>query len=165
MQSLKRKIFFAVVVLLIVILVAVFVIALDIVRSSALHGHSYSGDHISYPVSSEVEEELKPYINITLTGMHGNNFMWYQSGRVSWIASPQDSVKSVENIHLLMYSRVNSTTTMGDSTWKVIEIRVVAYKDNFSLPLDLIDQSQELLIPQLGINNSQYEFELSCRIT
>ena len=165
MPSLKSKIGFSVFVMTIFICVAVCAIALDTVLNASQRGSPYSGDRRSYPVSTEVKDELKPYINITLTGMHGNSSMWYQSGRINQVASPQDSIESVENIHLLIYSRVNSTTKLGDSTWKVIEIHIVAYKDNFSLALDVIDQSEELIISQLGINNSQYKFELNCRIS
>lgn len=149
---------------MLIVSVVVCVVAVFVLFDFSRDGY-YSGDHVTYPVSSEVSEELKPYVDLTLTGMRGDSFMRHESGQVSWVGQPQDSVESVENIRLMMYSRVNSTTTSGDSTWTVIEIRVVAYTENFTLPSDAIGQSEELMIPQLGINNPQHEFELSCRVS
>lgn len=115
----------------------------------------------SYPLVSAVEEALEPYVNITTTGIAGSTYTTYLNGTVFWIGSPEDSVKSIENVHLLMYTRLDSTETSGDLTIKHIGIHIEAYTSGSQLPTDAIDHV-EVVIPLLGFDNPRYEFSLSC---
>lgn len=129
----------------------------------------WSGEKVGYPLIIEVQEELRPYINITLTGSWGfQNSAWatnWETGRVCWIRSEasQDPFRFIENIHLLVYSRLDSVHKSGDLTIKSIGIHTVAYAGEFVLPSDVIDHS-EVVIPKLGFDVPYYAFSFNCSV-
>lgn len=127
----------------------------------------FEGPKTSYPIVTNVDDELKSYVNLTTTGMEGiqdsttGNYTIYINGTVSWIDSPEDVVESMENIHLIMYTRLDSNETSGTLIIRHIGTHIEVHQDEFQLPIDAIDHV-EVIIPKLGLDTAEYNFSLSC---
>jgi len=109
---------------------------------------------------------LKPYINITIGGSQGaggEGSSWTQlNGTVSWIGSSQDSVKSLRNIHLSIYTRLDENLSMSKNTYLLyVGIHLQANQTEPTIPADAIDH-QEVTIPTIGIDKPQYPFNFTC---
>ena len=125
------------------------------------------GPRVYYPTYAEVDESLQSYIKLTspgrITRSGGIDDGWiFLSGTVSWIGSPQGSVKSLNNIHLTMYTRVDDRTYVnGTLTSLTIGSHILASPNKPTLPNDTIDHV-EVIIPALGLDTPQYQYSLNC---
>ena len=128
--------------------------------------NSHKGLGIGYPKSTSVDEPLKPYLTVTTNGESGHTNSTYSreflNGTVNWIASPQDSVKFLNNIHLVMYTHIDDRTYVnGTLTHLYVGSHIIAYQNELVLPNDTIDHN-EVIIPKLGLDTPTYQFSLNC---
>lgn len=130
-------------------------------------GNSHTGGHrVSYPLNFTVEESLKPYLTINCTGesgySNGTIARMFLNGTVSWIGSSQESVKSLSNIHLVMYTRVDDRQYVnGELFHTYVGIHLEAFLNEPLLPNDTIDHT-EVLIPKIGIDSPTFRYNLNC---
>jgi hypothetical protein len=157
-----------IVILIAVVLCSVSLLAFGFYSSAQNSNRSiYSSGHgVTYPTSIDVDEMLKPYINITIGGSQGaggEGSSWTQlNGTVSWIGSSQDSVKSLRNIHLSIYTRLDENLSMSKNTYLLyVGIHLQANQTEPTIPADAIDH-QEVTIPTIGIDKPQYPFSFTC---
>jgi hypothetical protein len=125
-----------------------------------------SGHGETFQTSATVDEALSRYVNITASGgsgASGPGYSWNTvSGNVTWIDSPEDSVKSLQNIHLVVYTRVDENSSMSAKTYMLfIGIHVVANQTEPTIPADALDH-QEIVIPTLSLDTPQYPFRFNC---
>jgi len=114
---------------------------------------------VYYPIKeSEIEELLRPYIGVyTSLGIF--------NGTVSWAGSPQDSVKQFKNIHLVSYANIVDRSYNEGLLWSVtVELHVAVSTNEFILPNDTIG-FEKAVIPVLGIDAPQYQFNFNFPIT
>jgi uncharacterized protein YceK len=134
---------------------------------SSSTAYSYKAKGTGYPISSAVDDSLTPYVNVTINGQSGYSNSTYArmflNGTVSWVASEQDAVKSLSDIHLVMYTRVDDRQydETGALTHLFIGSHIVAYYDEPTLPNDLIDH-MEVIIPKIGLDTPTYQYSLNC---
>ena len=113
-------------------------------------------------VSTEVSSELAPYIRINQNEIGQEIPRFHYNGYLTWIGSPSSSVSSIKEVHLLMYTQLNRTETIGTNTKQVVDVHIVAFTGMLFLPSDVIDKSQEMVIPQIGTSVQQADFNLDC---
>jgi|GEM_PF-7131514 len=128
--------------------------------------YSYKGIGIGYPISTGVDESLKPYIKVTSGGQghsQGAEGWMVLNGTVSWIGSPQDSIKSLSDIHLVMYTKVDERTYINGSilTHVFVGVHLEALPNELKLSNDTIDHS-EVIIPMIGLDMPTYPYSLNC---
>jgi len=146
--------FYGIVILLIAITLAVFGFIFAVLGGG--YGHRGPPEY-SIGSSKFIDETLTPYVNLTITSGGGSGGLQYSNGTVFWIGSPQASVQYIENIHLLMYTRLESNETIT----KHIEKRVGVYPNEIQLPTGIIDYD-EIIIPRIGLDSENYHFSLCC---
>lgn len=125
-----------------------------------------SGVGESFQTSAVVDPTLSRYINLTAleaTGEGGPGYSWNTiSGNVTWIDTPQDSIKSLQNIHLAVYTRLDENSSWSKNTYMLwIGIHVVANQTEQTIPTDAIDH-QEIIIPALGLDMPNYPYSFNC---
>ena len=159
------------------ILIAVITISLFLVpmiaigvlyRSSPVQTSIYSSGHGETfpPESIIVDGALSHYINIKTGGRSGGSGPGYSwdivTGNVSWIGSPEDSVKSLHNIHLAVYTRLDDNESWGKNTYMlVLGTHIEANLTEPTFPADIIDH-QEIIIPTLGLETPNYHYSFNC---
>ena len=126
---------------------------------------------IGYPIKYEVDESLQPYIELGSAGMQGSSWgtddggsagWMVLNGTVSWIGEPQDSVKSLKNIHLVVYTRIDEKTYVnGTLTHLYIASHIQAFPNEPTLPNDTIDQVK-MIIPEIGLDTPTYQYNVNC---
>jgi hypothetical protein len=118
--------------------------------------------YTSYNTFTAVEDACKAYLQVKATGSSSSGLQLTEYGNVTWIGSANDATKLFSNVHLVMYTRLDSTTTPHFPVTKIIEIHVSAYITNSpTIPSDIIDKT-EVVIPKIGLDNPQYNFSLTC---
>lgn len=117
-----------------------------------------------------IDESLKPYINVTggSEGYSSSFEGWHVcSGDISWIGSPQDSIRSISGIHLLMYTKVDDRTYIENGTI-LTHVHLGAYleasRNKIEIPADVIDYS-ETVIPMIGLDVPTCQYSLNCSTT
>jgi hypothetical protein len=138
-------------------------------------GYRTGGTHVGTTQVILIQQELHPFINITVnsassSGGPANLGTVTYDANVIWIAPSNSPVQSIEDLHLIMYSVLNSNQTFGDpdagcSTHLDFYIYLSVYKGDLSLPSDVIYSSAELTIPMIGVDFQKYPFHLSCIYT
>lgn len=116
-------------------------------------------------ITTEVSSELTPYIQINQNEIGQEIPRFYYDGYLTWIGSPSSTITSIQDVHLLMYTQLNRTDTIGSSIQQVVDVHILAFTGMVFLPSDVIDKSQELVIPQIGASNQQVTFDLDCSST
>ena len=130
-------------------------------------GNHFGGIRTGYPISNAVDESIKPYINVTITGAGGysgnGSDRMFLNGTVSWISSSQDAVKSLNNVYLVMYTSVDDRefNSTGSLISQQIGSHLEAFPNEPTLPNATIDHV-EVVIPTLGLETPQYQFNLNC---
>ena len=129
--------------------------------------HRYTGNRESFNDQVFIQEELKPYVNVSTHGNSGHSdpirISEFRNGTVKWIANSDDPVTSLENIHVTLYIKVNETITYeSGSKWTMYDVYLSVYNDNFTLPTDILGRSEELLISQIGLSEPSHQFALNC---
>jgi hypothetical protein len=127
------------------------------------------GPGTTYPTSAVVDEKLKPYINITLGGSlsagRAGSSWTQQNGTIFWIGSSQDSVKSLQNIHLSIYTRLDENLSMSKTAYLLyVGIHLQANQSQQTIPKDVIDHL-EVIIPKIGLDEPQFPFSFTCSTT
>jgi len=127
-----------------------------------LYGNSgrRGGPASSFP-SLEVDETLLPHVFMEITGYGGVFNLVHYEGSINWRDSLQDSVKSVENLHLVLFTEVFGEQTFGDEIVQGFEIRMELCRNEFQVSENVID-FDEVVIPVLGLDNPSFEFSLTC---
>jgi hypothetical protein len=127
---------------------------------SSGHGETFP------PASAIVDEALSPYVRIKTVGGPGGSEPGYSwnivTGNVSWVGSPEDSVKSLHNIHLAVYTRLDENESGGKNTYMlVLGTHIEANLTEPTLPVDVIDH-QEVIIPTIGLSTPIYQYIFNC---
>lgn len=150
----------------IILLITSLLLCLFILHNSLSPNYSYKGIGIGYPTSTEVDESLKPYIKLT-SGSYGSirgaEGWMVLNGTVSWIGSPQDSIKSLSDIHLVMYTRVDDRTYINGSilTHVYVGVHLEVLPNEPKMANDTIDHN-EVIIPKIGLDSPTYQYSLNC---
>jgi hypothetical protein len=171
-KSPRKSIFSKVIVFILVgIIIIIFYFLIGFIFSlgsqSSRPGYGLSD---KYQYVFDIQDELKSYLRIELPGGHGSGngtgYTHTPRGCVEWVGSSNDSVKSMDNIHLILYVKLNGTRTYanqarlyGDYEW-----HYVVYTDTFTLPENIIDHSEEIIIPYIGIDEPRFLLELGIYI-
>ena len=103
---------------------------------------------------TQIEESLQPYIGVaTSIGIF--------NGMVNWIGSPQDDVKQFKNIHLVSYAcEVDRTYYAGHLRSVTVELHIAVSRNEITPPNGTIGY-RETVIPVLGVDSPQYQFNLT----
>jgi len=96
-----------------------------------------------------------------ITGYDGSVNSFHYEGSINWRDSLQDSVKSVENLHLVLYTKLVGEQTFGDEIVQGFEICMELCRNEFQETENVID-FDEVVIPVLGLDNPHFEFSLIC---
>ena len=143
-------------------------VAVGILYHSPPASSMYSSGHgETFPSATvAVDEALSPYVQIKTAGGSGGGGPGYSwntiTGNVTWIGSPEDSVKSLHNIHLAVYTRLDENQSWGKNTYMlVLGTHIEANLTEPMLPVDVIDH-QEVIIPTLGVNMPNYQYSFNC---
>jgi hypothetical protein len=171
MSAKSKKLTFAIFVLITCVVVVVSLIARDNLPqyqkgNGYPRGVSYGEKQIQL-----VDNSLIQYVNLTTNiiqkeGAHPDEgrAMGWRAGyaNLRWIGSTDDSVKSIQNIHLAVYTRLDQNVTFGkDIKFLTIGLHAVANRTEPIIPNDVYGH-QEITIPILGINNPTYTFFFNC---
>jgi hypothetical protein len=126
---------------------------------------------IGYPMRANVDPSLKSYIEVSVPGGPGGSegtpdggmAGWEMlNGTVTWIGSPQDTVRFLTDIHLVIYTRIDDRTYVnGHLTHIYIGTHAEAYPNTPTLPNDTIDHV-EFVIPKLGLDTPVYQYSVNC---
>ena len=126
---------------------------------------------IGYPMRANVDPSLKPYIAVSVPGGPGGSqgtpdggmTGWeLLNGTVTWIASPHDSVQSLKDIHLVVYTRIDDRTYVNAHLTHIyIGTHAEAYPTEPTLQNGTIDHV-ELVIPKLGLDTPVYQYSVNC---
>ncbi len=139
--------------------------------ATAVNTNSSSNYHSGFTGNSgsktfiEVDPTLQPFIQITAPrGGTVTNNLDYESlgGTVTWIGKANDPVQSLQNIHLVMYTRWeyrNSTENFPDAS--LIGVHIAAYPNEPTLPTDTYDHTK-VIIPNIGVNAPTFDYDLNC---
>jgi hypothetical protein len=130
------------------------------------------GYGVGYPLRLEVEDSLQSYVRIDSPGMQGGSSGdgnggtagWeILNGTISWIASPFDPVKSLHNLHLVIYTRIDDRNYRQDGSLEHLYLgtHIQVFKDAPSLPNGTIDHF-ELNIPELSWDMPTYQYYVNC---
>ena len=124
-------------------------------------GGSTGPPDYAYDKTQIVDETLVPYIELIIWGSGGSgsaegSFTYY-NGTISWIGSPTNPVNSIENIHVVMYTRL----TNNESTPKRITVHLGVYPGEIQLPVDITDYD-EIIVPLMGLDSRSYDFNICC---
>ncbi|MGA2680904.1 MAG: hypothetical protein ABSF44_03790 [Candidatus Bathyarchaeia archaeon] len=131
-----------------------------------IYSTRFSGDGESFQTSAAVDPALSRYLNLTAVGKSGAGGPGYSwnivTGNVTWIGSTQDPVKSLQNIHLFVYTRVDENSSMSPKTFMLyIGIHVEVNQTEPTIPSDAIDH-KEIIIPTLGLEMPNYSYSFNC---
>lgn len=130
------------------------------------------GYGVGYPLRLEVEASLQSYVRIDSPCMEGHSggdgdggiARWeILNGTISWIASPFDSVKSLHNLHLVIYTRIDDRNYRQDGSLEHLYLatHIQVFKDAPSLPNGTIDHF-EMTIPELSWDTPTYQYYVNC---
>ena len=119
-----------------------------------------------------VDSSLTQYVNLTTSiiqreeGGHpevGRDMGWRAGfANLTWIGSSDDSVKSIQNIHLAVYTRLDVNNTFGkDIKFLTIGLHAVVNRTEPTIPNDAIGY-EKITIPILGIDNPTYSYFFNC---
>jgi hypothetical protein len=119
-----------------------------------------------------VDSSLTKYVNLTTDiiqreeGWHpevGREMGWRAGyANLRWTGSSDDSVKSIQNIHLAVYTRLDSNITFGkDIKFMTIGLHAVANRTEPIIPNDAIGFGR-ITVPILGIDNPTYSYFFNC---
>ena len=127
---------------------------------SSGHGETYP------PETTTVDKALRAYIQIKTGGRSGGSGPGYSwntiTGNVTWIGSPRDAIKSLHNIQLSVYTRLDENDSWGKNTYMlVLGTHIEANLTEATFPVDVIDH-QEVIIPTLGVNMPNYQYSFNC---
>lgn len=159
------------------LLVGTMAVTLVIVIFSAFVYNTFSqpihyGYGVGYPLHLEVEESLQSYVRIDSPGVQssssgdGNGGIagWeILNGTISWIASPFDSVKSLSNLHLVIYTQIDDKNYRQDGSLEHLYLgtHIQVFKDAPSLPNGTIDHF-EMTISELSWGTPTYQYYVNC---
>ena len=114
----------------------------------------------SYP-SLEVDATLLSFVSMKITEARSVSNSVHFEGSINWRGSSQDSVKSIENLCLVLYTELVGEQTFGDKIVQGFKIHMEICRTEFQLTDDVID-FEEVVIPVLGLDNPRFEFSLMC---
>ena len=126
-----------------------------------LYGNLGRRGSAPYIPSLEVDETLLPYVFMEITDYDGSVNSFHYEGSINWRDSLQDSVKSVENLHLVLYTKLVGEQTFRDEIVQGFEICMELCRNEFQATENVID-FDEVVIPVLGLDNPHFEFSLTC---
>jgi hypothetical protein len=172
MSAKSKKLTFAIFVLITCVVVVVSLIARDNLPqyqkgNGYPRGVSYGEKQIQL-----VDNSLIQYVNLTTNiiqreeGWHpevGREMGWRAGyANLRWTGSTDDSVKSIQNIYLAVYTRLDQNVTFGkDIKFLTIGLHAIANRTEPTTPNDAIGY-QKITIPILGIENPTYSFFFNC---
>jgi hypothetical protein len=130
------------------------------------------GYGVGYPLRLEVEESLQSYVRIDSHGMQGSSggdgnggiAGWeILNGTISWIASPFDSIKSLSDLHLVIYTRIDDRNYRQDGSLEHLYLgtHIQVFKNEPTLPNGTIDHF-EISIPKIGWDTPSYQYYVNC---
>jgi hypothetical protein len=131
------------------------------------NGYCNKNVGVGYPLSLRIDESLKLYINVSSPESQGYSKgaegWMVLNGTVNWIASPQDLIKSLSDVHLVMYTKVDERTYVNGTilTHLLVGIHLEASPKEPQIPDDVIDY-KEVIIPTIGLDVSTYQYSLNC---
>jgi hypothetical protein len=118
-----------------------------------------------------VDSSLTKYVNLTTSIIQRENSipeigreMGWRAGfaNLTWVGSPGDSVKSIQNIHLAVYTRLDVNNTFGkDIKFLTIGLHAVVNRTEPIIPNDAIGY-EKITVPILGIDNPTYSYFFNC---
>jgi hypothetical protein len=175
MSTKNRRLTYAVVALVICLVVTIASLIavgnlLQFQKNNDIYNTHYEGLHTGEEPFQLVDSSLSKYINLTSSiiegaGNHpkvGQGYDWAAGfAKLTWIGSAKDSVRSIQNIHLVVYSRIDQNNTFGSSQWLNIGLHAVVNQTEPTIPNDAIGY-EEITVPILGIDNSTYSYFYNC---
>jgi hypothetical protein len=171
MSAKSKKLTYAIIVLIICIVIVVSLIARDNI-SQYQKGNGYPRG-VSYGEKQIqlVDNSLIQYVNLTTNIIQRESAHPDEGRTMGWRAgyanlrrtgSPEDSVKSIQNIHLAVYTRLDQNDSFGkDIKFLTIGLHAIANRTEPTIPNDAIGY-QRITIPTLGIENPTYSFFFNC---
>ena len=143
-------------------------IAIGVLIHSPAQTSIYSSGHGETfpPASAIVDDALSHYVQIKTGGGSGGSGPGYSwgivTGNVTWTGSPNDSVKTLHNIHLSVYTKLGENNSWGENTYMlVLGTYIEANLTEPTFPAESIDH-QEVIIPTLGIKMPNYQYSFNC---
>ena len=126
----------------------------------------FNGISTTFDSSQTLDDSLTKYINLTsnlVTGQGGPGYSWTTIyTNLTWIGSPKDSVKNIQNINLVAYSRLDENDSYGNGTGMlIIGLHVIASQTEPTIPNDAIDY-KEITIPSLGVDSPSFSYTFNC---
>lgn len=168
-DRIKWTIISIIVFMLCLVVVIAPLIAADILfpRSTTSNHSEYNGGVVAtYEVTALVDKSLSNCINLTCeigTGEGGQGYSWTTvSGNLTWTGTLQDSIKSIQNLHLAVYTRLDENSSLNENTRMLtIGIHAIVNQSKPTIPTDSIDY-HEIIIPSFGLDTPTYTYSLNC---
>jgi hypothetical protein len=125
----------------------------------------FGGTTTTEKATALVDDSLNRYINLTAslgTGEGGPSYSWVTViTKVTWIGTPKDSIKTLQNISLSVYTRLDENSSLSGTQMLTIGIHCIANQTEPTIPNDTID-CKEIIIPSLGLNMPSYSYTFNC---
>lgn len=158
-------------VILCLMIIIVPLLAIDLFSQSQEYHNIYTNGRFGGVTTTEktttlVDDSLSRYINVTAsigTGEGGQGYSWTTvNTNVTWIGTPEDPVKTLQNIRLSIYTRLDENSSIDNGTYFLtIGLHVVANQTEPTIPSDAIDH-KEIIIPPMGLDISNYQYSFNC---
>jgi hypothetical protein len=129
---------------------------------------SFGGTSSTETVTASIDTSLSRYINLTAqlgTGEGGQGYSWITvTTNLTWIGSPDDSIKSVKNVHLAVYTRLDENYSSNGTHTLTIGVHCMANQSESTFPNDAIDH-KEITVPSFNLGMSSYSYTFNCSNT